>query len=73
MGRYLNSRVPFEAYREIAETRFFVDKSLLIEDILSADAIILELKAGSTPKKAIQQIRDRNYVLRLRGKLWGLF
>ena len=36
MGKYLNSRVPFEAYKEIARTRFFVDKSLLLEDILSA-------------------------------------
>jgi len=36
MGRYLNSRVPFEAYKEIARTRFFVDKSLLLEDILNA-------------------------------------
>ena len=31
--------------------------------------MILELKVGSTPKKAIQQIKDKNYVLRLRGKL----
>ena len=30
---------------------------------------ILELKVGSTPKKAIQQIKDKNYVMRLRGKL----
>ena len=36
MGKYLNSRVPFEAYKEIARTRFFVDKSLLIGDIISA-------------------------------------
>lgn len=36
MGRYLNSRVPFEVYREIAGTRFFVDKSLILEEILSA-------------------------------------
>lgn len=35
MGKYLNCSVPFEAYREIAGTRFFVDKSLLLEDILS--------------------------------------
>ena len=36
MGKYLNSRVPFEVYNEIAGTRFFVDKSLLLEDILKA-------------------------------------
>ncbi len=36
MGRYLNSMVPFEAYKEIAGTRFFVDKTLLLEDVLRA-------------------------------------
>ena len=36
MGKYLNSRVPFEVYKEIAGTRFFVDKTLLLEDILKA-------------------------------------
>lgn len=36
MGKFLNSIVPFEGYKEIARTRFFVDKSPLIEDILSA-------------------------------------
>ena len=36
MGRYLNSRAPFEAYREIAGTRFFVDKTLLLEEIFHA-------------------------------------
>lgn len=35
----------------------------------SADCIILELKAGQTPEKAIQQIKDRNYSLRFNGKL----
>lgn len=39
MGKFLNSIVPFEGYKEIARTRFFVDKSPLIEDILSALAI----------------------------------
>lgn len=36
MGRYLNSRAPAESYREIAATRFFVDKTMLLEDILKA-------------------------------------
>lgn len=35
----------------------------------SADAFILELKIDSTPEEAIQQIRDKNYVLRFKGKL----
>ena len=36
MGRYLDSRTPLESYKEIAGTRFFVDKTLLLEDILKA-------------------------------------
>jgi len=35
MGRYLNSTVPFETYKQIARTRFFVDKTLLLEDVLN--------------------------------------
>ena len=33
MGQYLDSVEPFESYRGIAGTRFFVDKTLLLEDI----------------------------------------
>ncbi len=36
MGQYLDSRVPLESYRGIVKTRFFVDKTLLLEDILKA-------------------------------------
>lgn len=36
MGRYLNSMVPFETWKQIAGTRFFVDKTHLLEDILNA-------------------------------------
>lgn len=36
MGRYLDSKEPFETYRVMAGTRFFVDKTLLLEDILRA-------------------------------------
>lgn len=34
-----------------------------------ADAIILELKIDSTPREAIQQIKDKGYILRPQGKL----
>ena len=34
MGLFLNTETPFEAYREMAATRFFVDKTLLIDEIL---------------------------------------
>ena len=33
------------------------------------DAIILELKVDSTPEKAVDQIKNRDYVLRFQGKL----
>ncbi len=36
MGRYLNSMVPFETWRQITRTRFFVDKTFLLEDVLNA-------------------------------------
>ncbi len=36
MGQYLDSRVPLESYRGIVNTRFFVDKTLLLEDVLKA-------------------------------------
>lgn len=36
MGMFLNSIVPFEAYRDIAGTRFFVDKSAMIAEVISA-------------------------------------
>jgi len=35
----------------------------------SADCIILELKVGRTPQEAIQQIKDKEYVLRFSGHL----
>lgn len=36
MGMFLNSLVPYEEYKDIAKTRFFVDKSSLISEIISA-------------------------------------
>lgn len=39
MGRFLNSSIPFEGYKDIVKTRFFVDKSPLIQEIISAVAI----------------------------------
>lgn len=35
----------------------------------SEDCIILELKVNHTPEDAIQQIKDKNYALRFKGKL----
>ena len=36
MGKYLNSMVPFETWKQITKTRFFVDKTPLLEDVLNA-------------------------------------
>ena len=35
----------------------------------SLDGIILELKVDNTPEEAIQQIKDKQYDLRFKGKL----
>lgn len=35
MGMFLNSLVPYEQFQDIAKTRFFVDKSAMIGEIIS--------------------------------------
>ena len=65
---YLAARDRYRVEREDKAGKGYVD-FIFYPEIKNADAVILELKVGSTPKKAIQQIKDKNYVLRLRGKL----
>lgn len=36
MGRFLNSRIPYEEYKEMTNMRFFVDKTLLIKDVIDS-------------------------------------
>lgn len=36
MGLFLNSRNPYENFREIAQDTYFVDKSLLIQELIPA-------------------------------------
>lgn len=36
MGMYVNSIIPYEAYREIVSDTYFVDKSFLIEELIPA-------------------------------------
>ena len=36
MGMFLNSSVPYEAYREVLLDRYFVDKTMLIDELLPA-------------------------------------
>ena len=65
---YLAARDRYRVEREDKAGKGYVD-FVFYPEVKSADAIILELKVGSTPQKAIQQIKDKNYVLRLRGRL----
>lgn len=39
MGRFLNSIIPFEQYKDIVRTRFFVDKTDLIDEVISSIAV----------------------------------
>ena len=39
MGMYLNSRFPYEEYKNIAGTRFFVDKSVMLDEVISSMAV----------------------------------
>lgn len=34
MAMFLNSRIPYEAYREIRQDKYFVDKTLLIGELI---------------------------------------
>lgn len=46
----------------------YVDFSFYPEN-KNADVLILKLKVGNIPDKAIAQIKDNNYVFRFKGKL----
>ncbi len=36
MGMFLNSKVPYEAYRKVMQDTYFVDKSLLLDELIPA-------------------------------------
>lgn len=36
MGMFLNSKIPYESYNAIASDTYFVDKSLLLEELILA-------------------------------------
>ncbi|MDE7038040.1 MAG: ATP-binding protein, partial [Lachnospiraceae bacterium] len=65
---YLSARDQYRVEREEKVGKGFVDFIFYPEHQDSA-AFILELKVDSTPEKAIQQIKAKNYALRLRGTL----
>ena len=65
---YLAARDTYHVEREDKAGEGYVDFIFYPED-KEDTAIILELKVDSTPEAAIMQIKEKRYVLRLKGKL----
>lgn len=65
---YPAARDRYRVERENKAGEGFVDFIFYPEN-KREDVIILELKVDSTPEEAIQQIKDKNYALRFKGKL----
>ncbi|GAA0791954.1 AAA family ATPase [Faecalicatena orotica] len=66
---YLAARDNYRIEREDKAGIGYADFIFYPETDKNADCIILELKVGATPEAAIQQIKDRKYALRFRGKI----
>ena len=65
---YLAARDRYRVEREDKAGEGYVD-FIFYPERKGADALILELKIDSTPKDAIQQIKDKKYALRFAGKI----
>lgn len=65
---YLAARDSYRIEREDKAGEGYAD-FIFYPDCKSADAFILELKVDSTPDEAIQQIKDKKYALRFKGKI----
>ncbi len=65
---YLSARDAYRIEREDKAGIGYVDFIFYPKDTRD-DCIILELKIDHTPDEAIQQIKDRRYALRFKGKL----
>lgn len=65
---YLAARDRYRVEREDKAGEGYVD-FIFYPERKDEDALILELKVGSTPADAIEQIKSRNYVLRFKGKI----
>ncbi len=65
---YLSARDSYHIEREDKAGKGFVDFIFYPRREYS-DCILLELKADSTPEEALRQIKEKNYALRLKGKL----
>lgn len=66
---YLAARDDYRVEREDKAGIGYVDFIFYPQRDKSMDCIILELKVDSSPKEAIEQIRDRNYMLKFQGKM----
>ncbi len=65
---YLSARDKYFVEREDRAGKGYVDV-IFYPVNPEDDGIILELKVNSTPEKALQQIKDKEYVTRFKGKL----
>ena len=65
---YLSARDQYRVEREDKAGKGYVD-FIFYPIRESDDAIILELKVDHTPEEAIAQIKEKEYALRLKGKL----
>lgn len=65
---YLSAGDRYRVEREDKAGKGFVD-FIFYPTRVNEDCIILELKVDSTPDEAIQQIKDKSYMLRFKGKL----
>lgn len=65
---YLAARDKYHVEREDRAGKGFVD-FIFYPERKGADAIIIELKVDSSPEAAIQQIKEKEYMLRIKGKI----
>lgn len=65
---YLAARDKYRVEREDKAGKGYVD-FIFYPEKKNSPAIILELKVDSSPEEAIQQIKDKQYILRFKGKL----
>ena len=65
---YLAARDKYRVEREDKAGKGYVD-FIFYPEKKNISAIILELKVDASPEEAIQQIKDKQYILRFKGKL----
>ena len=65
---YLSARDSYHVERQDQAGKGFVD-FIFYPRREYLDCILLELKVDSTPEEALWQIKEKNYALRLKGKL----